>query len=905
MSFPSQNPSIPQDRIGSYRITDTLGSGAMGLVYKAIQEPLGRMVALKVLPEHLSTDRQFCERFVREAKAAASVVDAHVVTCHDAGHADGKWYMALEFVSGGDADVLLKSAENGQLGVTHALAIIRDCARGLMAIDQAGLVHRDIKPANIFINEDGSAMLADLGLAFFTDGSDRLTQTGAIMGSPAYMAPEQARGESDLDIRADIYGLGASLFHLLCARPPFDAGTPLLTLQQLLSEPIPDPRSLNTTIDSDVSAVVHMALEKEREQRYQKPQDFLEDLEAVLTGRSLVHAQSTKKRVRAQHHQESMNRLQVPDELSSESIPEQASEKIVQPSAERGHLVEQFSGSSPSLKKFDPVKIKKMAQRIRTDENGLQAYLHLAPQASFPRQLLEAMLDILDISYGIDVGALMESSRPSDVARRIILASGDEPAPGYAGHSIYDTLIEALTVPIVVRVHADRMSAFALMLPDTLIDQQLVKQAIMQSGVRFGIDAEALQRLSEGPAEASGRLILARGQQGRQPRAAGFCLGQKVMNTTVDDMASAHMQKVFKGEIVATWEDQDKGETGMDVCGMAIQYPMPEQLSPDECVGEGVEIVRDRQGQLILKAISDGMCQKQSSGQIRVVEAMEIKGDLTLEHGPIKTNELLIVHGDVADDVEIESGGDVVIMGDLKNAHIRTSGSLIVDGAIAAGNREIIAAGCIEADSISIRRIMAGSVCIRGQVHNSDLVATGDITVDSVVGGRLCAGGNISALTVGDDHGITTELWAGHHLDYAEQKEMAQLEERGITVQRDRFMGQQKKIDQQIEHVEARKMRMQGAAFVKRGQAGQMDNELHVLVEQHQQVHQKAEDMRAELQQRRGNLHKLGTLKENSDAEISVRGVAHRGVIIKIANADSELLRSEENHMKRSMKSEE
>ena len=116
----------------------------MGLVYKAIQEPLGRQVALKVLPEHLSGDKRFCERFVREAKAAASVVDQNVVTCHDAGHADGKWYMALEFISGGDAEVLVKAAPNNQLGLTQAVAIIRDCARGLVAIDKAGLVHRVI-----------------------------------------------------------------------------------------------------------------------------------------------------------------------------------------------------------------------------------------------------------------------------------------------------------------------------------------------------------------------------------------------------------------------------------------------------------------------------------------------------------------------------------------------------------------------------------------------------------------------------------------------------------------------------------------------------------------------------------------------------------------------------------------
>nr|MBA3938581.1 serine/threonine protein kinase [Planctomycetota bacterium] len=196
--------------IGGYRILARLGAGGMATVYRALQVGLQREVALKVVAQHLAGDADFGERFLREARAGALVNHVNVVACYDAGRADGQLYMAMELVSGGDLAQLLER-KGGTLDEALALNLMRDSAAGLEAIEAAGLIHRDLKPANIFLTERGVAKLADLGLVRFT-GDDRVTQPGMVMGTPAYISPEQARGVADVDIRTDIYSLGASLY---------------------------------------------------------------------------------------------------------------------------------------------------------------------------------------------------------------------------------------------------------------------------------------------------------------------------------------------------------------------------------------------------------------------------------------------------------------------------------------------------------------------------------------------------------------------------------------------------------------------------------------------------------------------------------------------------------------------
>jgi serine/threonine protein kinase len=279
---PPEEP-IPS-QVGIYEVQEKLGQGGMGAVYKARDANLHRIVALKVLAPGFATDREAAERFLREARAAARVNHPNVITVHGVGEEQGRLYMALEFLPGGDADQLL-TQHGGKLPERLALRVLRDCARGLVAIEGAGLLHRDLKPANIFISADGTAKLADLGLARSQVGDDRMTQTGAIVGTPAFMAPEQARGEVDLDIRTDIYALGASLYSLLTGQPPFSGTSAFVVVSNLLNQPAPDPSLVRPDLTQPTVRLILRAMAKDRDERYPNANAFLAAVEGALEGR--------------------------------------------------------------------------------------------------------------------------------------------------------------------------------------------------------------------------------------------------------------------------------------------------------------------------------------------------------------------------------------------------------------------------------------------------------------------------------------------------------------------------------------------------------------------------------------------------------------------------------------------
>jgi len=275
--------------VAGYRLLSKLGEGGMGQVFKAHQISMDRTVALKVLAPQYAKNPGFIERFQREARAAGKIVHPHVVTCFDVAQDGGRHVMALEYMPGGDAQQLARRSA-GRLDWRRAAGIVRDCARGLQAIHAAGLVHRDIKPANIFLAEDGSAKLGDLGLARSTDGEDALTLTGSTLGTPAFMSPEQAEGRADLDIRTDTYALGATLYALISGTLPFQGTSALAIARNVVEAPVPDLRAVVPDVPQDLVGIVHTAMAKRREERYQEPQDLVLDLERVLRGEAALHA---------------------------------------------------------------------------------------------------------------------------------------------------------------------------------------------------------------------------------------------------------------------------------------------------------------------------------------------------------------------------------------------------------------------------------------------------------------------------------------------------------------------------------------------------------------------------------------------------------------------------------------
>jgi len=268
------------DRIDDFELIELLGEGGMGAVYRAKEVGLGREVALKLVSAKIASDRDAKERFLREARSAGQINHPNVITILRVSEHEGRPYMILEFLRGGDAEDL-RQAAGGKLAPRRALEIVRDCAQGLGALEARGLVHRDIKPANVFLTAQGLAKLADLGLARTQAGDDRVTQTGVIVGTPTFMAPEQAEGDQ-VDIRSDIYALGATLFLLVTGRAPFVGKSPLSVVAKVLSEPTPDPRLHVPELPAAVAHLALTAMNKEPEERYQTSAELLAAVKEAL-----------------------------------------------------------------------------------------------------------------------------------------------------------------------------------------------------------------------------------------------------------------------------------------------------------------------------------------------------------------------------------------------------------------------------------------------------------------------------------------------------------------------------------------------------------------------------------------------------------------------------------------------
>lgn len=267
-------------RLGDYVLVRRLGEGGMGVVYLAEDRKLKRHVALKTVRPELAGSPTALHRFDREARALARLRHPGIAAVHAYGEADGVRFLAMELILGRDLDQLVAEQP---FEVTAAARVARDVAEALATAHTAGVLHRDVKPANIRRDSEGRAVLMDFGLARDLEGADP-TLTAAFAGSPAYAAPEQLTGARPVDVRTDVYGLGATLYELLTGRVPFAGDNVEQIMRRVLSEdPVP-LRRLRPEVPRDLEAVVLRALERDPERRYQSATAFAADLEAWLTG---------------------------------------------------------------------------------------------------------------------------------------------------------------------------------------------------------------------------------------------------------------------------------------------------------------------------------------------------------------------------------------------------------------------------------------------------------------------------------------------------------------------------------------------------------------------------------------------------------------------------------------------
>jgi serine/threonine protein kinase len=278
-------------RIPGYKILGKLGSGAMAIVYQAKQLSLNRMVAIKVLPKRFSENPEYVERFFKEGQAAAKLNHTNIVQAYDVGQAGGYSYFVMEFVEG---KTLYDELSKGNVyPEKEALDIVIQVAHALDHAHTKGLIHRDIKPKNIMTTENGKVKLADMGLARETaDIEAAESEAGKAYGTPYYIAPEQIRGEIDIDGRADIYGLGATFYHMVTGRVPFMADDPSDVMRKHLREKLVPPDHINTSLTAGVSEVIEIMMAKKKRNRYKDVAELLEDLEAVRNGQTPLRAHS-------------------------------------------------------------------------------------------------------------------------------------------------------------------------------------------------------------------------------------------------------------------------------------------------------------------------------------------------------------------------------------------------------------------------------------------------------------------------------------------------------------------------------------------------------------------------------------------------------------------------------------
>jgi serine/threonine-protein kinase len=277
--------SFPDGRFGKYTVLAHLATGGMGKVYRAVDNALGRPVALKILPASMASNPAVLERFRREARHAARLVHKHIVTLYEYGQDPdtGLYFLAMEYIQGVDLAEFIH--RKGRIGPEEARRILIQAVKALGHAFEQGVTHRDIKPSNFLLAEQERRIvvkLTDFGLARAVDDEEfRVTRAGSTVGTIDYLAPEQARDSATADVRSDIYSLGCTFYHMLAGHPPFPEGGLGERVYKHMEVPPPDVRQFNPQVSAALWRVLQRMLAKEPLDRYQTPDELLADLKRV------------------------------------------------------------------------------------------------------------------------------------------------------------------------------------------------------------------------------------------------------------------------------------------------------------------------------------------------------------------------------------------------------------------------------------------------------------------------------------------------------------------------------------------------------------------------------------------------------------------------------------------------
>jgi serine/threonine protein kinase len=267
-------------KIGRYEIKSELGRGGMATVYRAFDPSFDREVAIKVLPREMMHDPQFRARFEREIKLVAALEHPSIVPVYDVGEEDEQPYFVMRFMTGGSLSSLIAK---GKTPLEDTALIIGKIAQGLTYAHKKGIVHRDLKPDNILFDDNGDPFISDFGIAKLTESTSSLTGASGVIGTPAYMSPEQATGDK-VDGRSDIYSLGVIVFQMLSGQQPYNADTPMGIAIKHVTEPVPEILNVNPSLPYDVDQIIRYSMAKDKNKRYATAVDLAKALNLIAFG---------------------------------------------------------------------------------------------------------------------------------------------------------------------------------------------------------------------------------------------------------------------------------------------------------------------------------------------------------------------------------------------------------------------------------------------------------------------------------------------------------------------------------------------------------------------------------------------------------------------------------------------
>lgn len=282
MAAPKTDPLLGTT-LGGVQLSEKLGAGGMGSVYLGVQTALGRKVAVKILPDHLSRDTEYIARFQREATSAGKLEHPNIVAVYDIGHQDGKYFIVMQYVEGESLQAALDVM--GALHPRDAAQILVGVLDGLQHAHDQGIVHRDVKPDNVLLTKNNQPKILDFGLAISTEAERRLTETNTVVGTPYFISPEQAKGRPAIPA-SDVYSAGVMLYYLVTGRVPFSGQNALAILNKHIHETPVSPVNLNPKVPPALNGIVLRMMAKRPEDRYRTAAAAMKDLQAFLEGRS-------------------------------------------------------------------------------------------------------------------------------------------------------------------------------------------------------------------------------------------------------------------------------------------------------------------------------------------------------------------------------------------------------------------------------------------------------------------------------------------------------------------------------------------------------------------------------------------------------------------------------------------